>query len=166
MVDIDTAYRVLVECSGWLRDRGINEWQPLYPRHRFEGDVAAGTVYLFERSDGRVLGTVTLTDQPLAYHPVDQWDTEVRSWYLSRFAVVRSLAGQGIGARLLHRIREKAVEAGIAVLRLDCSESNSRLVKYYRDAGFTRSKVGLIHGARFVFAECPVHDRSPGLGSR
>ena len=159
--ETDALYGILMVCSAWLSDRGIDQWQPPYPRALFERDVAAGAVHLFETPAPvePVLGTVTLTDQPPPYHPPGCWDHDCAAWYLSRFAVPRDLAGQGIGARLLQRLQEEAALAGVAALRLNCQASNPRLIAYYRAAGFSPIGEGDVYRERTVFAECAIQPR-------
>ncbi|GAB2755213.1 hypothetical protein GCM10027174_33550 [Salinifilum aidingensis] len=51
--------------------------------------------------------------------------------------VDRSAAGRGLGEALLRWAAEQGRAAGVGLLRLDCVESNTALLAYYRRLGFT-----------------------------
>jgi GNAT superfamily N-acetyltransferase len=55
---------------------------------------------------------------------------------LSRLAVSRSVAGQGVAMRLLDWAVDYARSRGKRELRLDCWAGNERLKRFYTDSGF------------------------------
>ncbi|WP_461145259.1 GNAT family N-acetyltransferase [Salinifilum aidingensis] len=57
--------------------------------------------------------------------------------YVHGLMVDRSAAGRGLGEALLRWAAEQGRAAGVGLLRLDCVESNTALLAYYRRLGFT-----------------------------
>jgi GNAT superfamily N-acetyltransferase len=150
--EIEPSYALLEECSQWLRLRGLTQWNPVYPRARFEREVHEGNVWLWADSDG-VAATVTLFGRRPDYYPEQVWNDASEAWYICRFAVARRLKGAGIGGRLLSEIEDEARAAKLDALRLDVTASNPFLANYYQAKGFTVVAVGDIRGGASIFLE-------------
>ncbi|MFF4415855.1 GNAT family N-acetyltransferase [Streptosporangium sp. NPDC001559] len=61
--------------------------------------------------------------------------------YVQGLVVDRRFGGHGVGAALLARAREEALEGGAVLLRVDCyAGDDGRLVAYYESQGFTRAE--------------------------
>lgn len=61
---------------------------------------------------------------------------EPRTFYVHRMATALDCAGYGLGARLLNKAGDVARERGGVLLRLECSRTNQRLIRYYVGQGF------------------------------
>jgi ribosomal protein S18 acetylase RimI-like enzyme len=148
-------YALIVECSLWLRENGIAQWDPVYPRQRFDLDVAAGTVW-FWPGPSAIDATVTLMHTRPDYYPERIWCDEGSAWYICRFAIARRLKGTGLGPRLLTEILAAASAERIGALRLDVGVSNPFLARYYQANGFSPIARGEIKGAGSIFLERAV----------
>jgi len=60
--DWQKLYGLLVDASAWLREKGLRQWNPEYPSHRFVREVDAGNVWYWA-VDGEPIATVTLYER-------------------------------------------------------------------------------------------------------
>jgi ribosomal protein S18 acetylase RimI-like enzyme len=150
--DADELYGLLVEASAWLKEKGLRQWNPAYPRQRFAREVDEGHVWYWA-AEGQAIGTITLLERRPEYYPRGVWEDGPRAWYLCRFAVSRKLAGRRVGEHLLAGLESDAVTAGIRALRLDVTSSNPFLEAYYTARGFERRQTAELFGEQCVFLE-------------
>jgi ribosomal protein S18 acetylase RimI-like enzyme len=150
--ELPLLYALLKEWSVWLHERGIAQWNPVYPRPRFAREVAAGLVWFWSEA-GAPVATVTLFSDRPDYYPADIWQDETPCWYICRLAVARRLAGEGLGARLLAQLEEDARQSARRALRLDVRSSNPFLVDYYLARGYRRVAESEIMGIPTTFFE-------------
>ena len=150
--DAAATHALILECSNWLRIKGVQQWNPVYPRQRFDDDVSEGKVWIWRSRDG-VDATVTLSSSRPDYYPPHIWQDTATGWYVCRFAVARRLKSTRLGVRLLVELERDAVAAGIAVLRLDVTASNRFLVRYYTERGFEVGDLGEIMGCTSIFLQ-------------
>ena len=150
--DAEELYGLLLEASAWLRQKGLRQWNPEYPRQRFVREIDEGHVWYWA-ADGEAIGTTTLLEDRPEYYPKGVWEDGVRTWYVCRFAVSRKLAGQRVGEQLLARLETDAAAAGVRALRLDVASSNPFLETYYVARGFKRCQTAEVLGERCVFLE-------------
>ena len=147
-----SVYALLEDCSLWLRQNGIAQWESPYPRQRFDREVESGAVWCWRSKHG-VDATVTLLTERPDYYPNQIWRNNTCAWYICRFAVARRLKGTGLGPRLLAEICADASAARIGALRLDVLASNPFLARYYETKGFNRVAEADIKGEGSVFLE-------------
>ncbi len=132
------------EAARWLLGRGIEQWEP---GEVVEPDVlgwlASGRMYVAERPAG-IAGMVRL-----AWDDAATWGEQAPdAGYVQALAVARSVAGQGVGRRLLRHVEAVVARSGRSRVRLDCVASNAGLTKYYRQAGYRevgRREADLVH---------------------
>lgn len=145
-------YALLEEASVWLRARGSVQWSTVYPRERFEREVADGLVWHW-CTDAESVATVTLYPTAPDYYPPGAFRDSLPAWYLCRFAVRRDARFRGVGERLLEELAIDASREGIRALRLDVSVMNDFLHKYYESRGFSRTRVVEIRSEPAVLFE-------------
>jgi len=96
--------------------------------------ITAGGFYLGELTDKRICTVrVEWSDSEIW----DEAGDDGRAGYIHSLAVIRSLAGKQIGARVLDWSQQIIAARGRALQRLDCMAENPRLCRYYADLGFT-----------------------------
>lgn len=153
-------YEIIRERAAWLRERGVEQWSPPYPYHRFAQEVSRGEVFaLFVR--GAMAGTVTLLRDEPDYYPEIPWKSHGPSWYICRLAIARFLGGNGFGQQALDIIERTARTAGVMSLRLDVVASNPFLERYYAAHRFSAVVSGVIRGTPSVFMEHALNDVVP-----
>ncbi len=137
MADYDAVMRILREAADWLTSRGNPQWEHWYlevGESILRQQIEEHEVYL-AALDTRSITTVTV-----------QWsDTMVwgakgadgLAGYIHGLAISRSVAGLGVGERMLEWAIGLIAARGRRYARLDCLASNVALCRYYNDRGFT-----------------------------
>ncbi len=132
--DLPRYLAVRNDAARWMLERGIDQWRPGEYDAVAAAGLAAGDLYVAELA-GILVGGLRL----MAADP-DVWPEAVDEpgvGYVHGLVVDRSVAGYGIGRRLLEWAAGSVVDAGGALLRLDCRASNDRLRAFYPAVGFT-----------------------------
>lgn len=153
--DAEKLYNIILDCSSWLQDKGVNQWSKPYPKELFLKDIEDGHVFYF-LDNNEIIGTATLHTAKPYYYPSDLWNDEFKSWYLCRFAVPRSLKNKGFGRIIVSEIKKEAKNFKINRIRLDAVKSNSFLEKYYLKLGFCKVAEGVLFDSPSVFMEMMV----------
>jgi GNAT superfamily N-acetyltransferase len=138
-------YAILLECSAWLRERGIAQWDPPYPLARYERDVALGRVRACE-SGGRIVGSVTVHEAAPDYYAADAW-SDLPARYFSQLAIRRSEKRRGLGRHVIETIEGEARSRGVLELRIDIVPTNPFLRSYYAELGFSPVGESTIKGS-------------------
>lgn len=127
---------LLAEATGWLKAKGLDQWQgPIDRRETLvKRDIGVRAVWVVTHV-GRVVATITVDH--LADTQLWREEDRVRSaLYVHRMAVARSESGIGLGAALLDWAANRVVRSGRTRLRLDAWASNEALHRYYKSLGF------------------------------
>lgn len=152
MKDLSKIYKIILDCSMWLKNKGVKQWNPPYPKKLFRKDVKNGNVYYFLKNE-EILGTVTLLKNKPHYYPEDLWNDKNSAQYICRLAVPRKLKNTGIGKKLLIVIKSKAKKQSVRKLRLDVIKSNPFLFDYYLKLGFKKIHEYKIFDTPSIFME-------------
>jgi len=126
------------DAARWMLDHGIDQWQPGEYDAVAATGLAAGDLHVAELA-GVVVGGLRLMDAD-----ADVWPEAIGEpgvGYVHALVLDRSVAGLGLGGRLLGWAADSVRTAGGTLLRLDCRASNGRLRAFYADAGFTEVNV-------------------------
>ncbi len=156
-VDAEAALTILIKAAHALQARGIAQWTD---EQALERDVTVDifhhkTYLAFLLPDHRrPVATISLRREPSeAWLPFVQ-PGEPDSYYIHRFAVDPAHAGQGIGRELLDWTAAESVKNhGDILLRLDCWAGNTRLRRYYAEAGYKYLGEGLEGDWKVAFFE-------------
>lgn len=127
--ECDLALDILTEAATWLRGRGIQQWPERFPTESVRSQIESGTLMLVE-ADTVVAATFVVADQD------GLWTDDVKALHVSRLAVRRSRAGQGLGYRILDWVQHRAYRRGLSRVRLATSSDNPPLRAYYEAVGF------------------------------
>jgi len=137
---LPSVYALIDQRIRWMDEMGIRQWNVTgywlrYPQEYYVRLMQAGQLYVLldgNESDGneKVLGAAALleTDPHWAGFEGDS------ACYLHHF--VTDVHAGGVGSIILQKAESIARAAGKACLRLDCSDSNPRLNRYYEEAGY------------------------------
>ena len=120
------------EAARWLAAQGLDQWSAgEIPSCCIQQQIAQHEVFVLRKAATPV-GTVTLRWEDLLV-----WgERAAPAGYVHNLIVDRSLAGQGLGRRLLQWAEDRVVATGRSLVRLDCAASNLRLRALYESAGF------------------------------
>jgi Acetyltransferase (GNAT) domain len=163
--DCEGLYGLLVDASAWLKGKGLQQWNPEYPRQRFVREIDEGHVWYWA-AGGESIATVTLLERRPEYYPQGVWQDELLAWYVCRFTVSRKLAGRRVGEQLLNGIDNDATRAGIQALRPDVTGSNPFLESYYVNRGFERCQTVEIFGDRCALLQKTITRTASDCGDR
>ena len=137
ITDLPVVLGVLREAQDWLHGRGCDQWpdgSPNFGPDRIGAQIGRGEFWIASDEAGPVATIAMSTDGD-----PDFWtDGELAepAVYLSKAAVVRRRAGEGVGALVLRWVTDKATRDGVKWLRLDAWRTNEALHDYYRRQGW------------------------------
>ncbi|WP_438471952.1 GNAT family N-acetyltransferase [Rhodococcus erythropolis] len=118
----------------WLARCGIIQWRPREVSVEQVGEqISRGEFFVArDRAQSRIVGALRL----IWSDPVVWPDSNEPAGYVHGLVIDREFSGTSLGERLLVWAHRRSAEEGAQYLRLDCVETNVRLRRYYRDAGF------------------------------
>ncbi|NHP14596.1 GNAT family N-acetyltransferase [Rhodococcus sp. IC4_135] len=118
----------------WLAERGIIQWHPReITLEQIRAQISRGEFFVArDRAQSRIVGALRLIWSDPAVWP----DSDEPAGYVHGLVIDRAFSGTSMGERLLGWALRPSAEEGAQYLRLDCVETNVRLRRYYRDAGF------------------------------
>ncbi len=132
--DLTELVRLRDDAARWQIERGIDQWKPgeLGPEH-FGARLRGGEVWIATAGPGG----------PSAEAWELWWDDEP-AWgvqppvagYVHRLMTDRRTAPPGAGRTLLAEAERRIAASGRPLCRLDCLTSNTRLRRYYEEAGY------------------------------
>lgn len=144
--DLDSYLRIRDDAARRMLAAGIRQWRP----EEHEGPAAAAAAAELFVAD---LGGVVFGGVQLARADPEVWPevpAEPGAGFVHGLVVDRSLAGRGLGRRVLDAAAAVVADRGGHRLRLDCWAGNDRLRRWYEQAGFTELDVREVAGARPV----------------
>lgn len=131
--DIDAIHALRRSLEDWMAANGTVQWpQGSLPHERIARQVAAGEWYVVRDAAGLV-GTLRLLWTDPDFWGADQ----TPAVYVHGLMVDRRHTGEGVGTALLDWARQRGVDAGVDMLRLDCRTTNPVLYDYYGAYGLT-----------------------------
>ena len=117
--------------AAWLAARGVRQWEPGEVGIKvFRGQVEAGQWHVLRDSSGLVAALRLLWEDETVWGP--QPPTAA---YVHGLVVAEQHRGSGVGGALLRWAADQARVRGRGLLRLDCSEENQALRRYYLQQG-------------------------------
>jgi GNAT superfamily N-acetyltransferase len=153
------AFVELLEAAGAaLWARGIEQWPAGLSRGQLPQlarQIGAGEL-LLARVDGLLVGGCIVTQLGSPLWP----DAPAEAAYLGKLVVAPHAAGGGLGVRVARRAESAARSRGFVRLRLDCSDRNPRLRRYYRELGYTE-----LAAARLGSYEARLFEKRLGVRS-
>jgi ribosomal protein S18 acetylase RimI-like enzyme len=133
---IDAAWAVIDRCRTALRERGILQWDDVYPtRDTIAADVARQRLYVL--TVGRACqATVALDDQQADVYRTVSWTTSEPALVAHRLCVDPAAQGLGYGRQLMEFVEAYAERSGYSSIRLDAYSDNPSAVALYQRRGY------------------------------
>jgi len=120
------------QAAAWLTARGVRQWEPgEVGIEVFRAQVQAGQWHVLRDGSGLVGALRLLGEDELIWGP----QPPVAA-YVHGLMVAEQHRGLGVGVDLLRWAAHQARVGGRSLLRLDCSEENQALRRYYSRQGF------------------------------
>lgn len=137
--DLDAVWNIIDRCRASLRQRGIFQWDMVYPtRETAVQDMNVGGLYVLT-SLGQVLAVVTIDTQHEDEYNTVRWTTSEPALIVHRLCVDPEVQGQGIGRRLMEFVEQYAVRQRFSSVRLDAYSGNPRALALYRQRGYRQA---------------------------
>jgi ribosomal protein S18 acetylase RimI-like enzyme len=149
--DTDSVIAVLMNAVQWLHSRGLPTWNPNTLPYVMEPLIARGEVYLARINDQPV-GTVTVQWSDPAFWGERPDD----AGYIHKLAIMRSVAGQQIGAQMVSWAESLIMQHGRPYARLDCHAENPAINRFYQSAGYQVRGIVTVHGVPLNLYEKPL----------
>ncbi len=126
-------YEILQQCGQYMyKKEGLVHWLKPYPIEKIKEDVKTKSVFIV-KENGCVVATFTLSDMKSIYFNDDD-----KFIYLSKFAVLPSKSGQGIGTSSIKYIEQFAKDNNFLGIRLDVYNKSVRAINFYLKNGFIK----------------------------
>ena len=130
--DAVALHQMRLKTERWLAERNIEQWGEGFVSY---ADIAAQVDeqqwFVCRGAEGIVAALRYLTSDP------DVWPDEPgAARYVHGLMADRDVAPPGAGAAILRWAETRAADDGVALMRLDCVESNGALRRFYRDQGY------------------------------
>lgn len=135
--DVRTVTAILHSVARWMHQQGIEQWP--------EGSPSLGPVRIGAQIERGEFWIVSEDRDPVAVIALspdgdsDFWtpaELAEPAMYASKAAVLRRMAGHGLGAMLLRWAVDHAYADGAGRVRLDVWKTNGALQDYYRSQGW------------------------------
>jgi GNAT superfamily N-acetyltransferase len=122
----------MADAVAWMLRTGIRQWLPgEFTADEVAGWVQAGDTWIGLR-DGAPVGSLRIQEADPSLWP----DRSDPARYIHRLVISRESVGEGVGRAILAAAEAVAAAQEIPLVRLDCGAGNTRLVRYYLDAGY------------------------------
>lgn len=132
VADAEALLALREAAAGWLATRGIRQWEPgEVTVEEVRGQVEAGQWHVVREAGAPVAALRLLWQDELVWGP----QPPVAA-YVHGLVVSQRHHGEGVGTALLRWAAEQARGRSRSLLRLDCSEDNQALRRYYELQGF------------------------------
>ncbi len=129
-------FDLVLERMKWMDEKGIEQWNVMgydevYPLSYYEQKCSEGRAFALEDKDGTILCAAVLLEND------SRWSDDAPAIYVHN--LVSKVGAGDAGAEFLRRAGEYALSINKKYLRLDSSEDNEPLARYYENLGFVPS---------------------------
>jgi ribosomal protein S18 acetylase RimI-like enzyme len=133
---LDEAWSIVDRCRIALRERGIFQWDDIYPtREVVAADIAGGRLYALTAA-GRCHAVVTVDTVQDDQYVTVPWTSAEPALVVHRLCVDPVAQGRGLGRRLMDYVEAHAKHHRFASVRLDAYSGNAEAVAFYRRRGY------------------------------
>lgn len=137
--DIPAIYDIIKKAQGFLKARGVNQWQNNYPNEdTIISDISKELNYVCCYED-KVIGTIVIIfDGEITYNKIydGEWLSDGEYVTIHRLAVDDSVRGQGIAARMIYFTEQMCKDRGVASIRIDTHRDNIPMQRTLSKYGF------------------------------
>ena len=133
---LDAAWRIIDRCRASLRERGIFQWDDVYPtREDVEADIGAGRLYALTTGE-HPQAIVTMDSIQEPEYATLSWMSPEPALVVHRLCVDPSAQGRGLGGQLMDYVEKHASRHRFASIRLDAYSGNPQALSLYRRRGY------------------------------
>jgi ribosomal protein S18 acetylase RimI-like enzyme len=149
--DVLVLSALLRDCVAGMFAAGIEQWDEVYPNEEIiHKDIAAGTLHVLDKCD-RVIGCVTLDDQPDPLWQGLAWSDDGTPFIaVHRLMIHPSQQGCGLARKLMQHAEAVALEKGCGSIRLDTFTQNPGALALYEKLGYRRTGIATMRKGLFI----------------
>jgi GNAT superfamily N-acetyltransferase len=148
LADTPSVLAILEDAVLWLRTKQLSTWEPNHLKIVMPVAIERGEVYLAKLkptesdvpTDISIDISITVGTVSMQWSDVPFWGEEIgndsKACYLHKLAVLRSYAGQHIGAAIVKLVEQRTSGAGRSYVRLDCVRDNPNINAFYQKLGY------------------------------
>lgn len=158
--DFESMFDLLKACVAGMRNRGIDQWDEVYPsREAVDADIKGGNAVVAV-VDQAIAGFAVLDEHQEPEYGQVPWSIAGRAAVIHRMMVAPAVEGRGIARALMSFLEARASSAGHDTIRLDAFVNNPRALRFYERCDYRRA--GLV---RFRKGEFFCFEKSLGCPS-
>lgn len=137
--DIFVIMNMVQDTINIMKEEGSDQWDETYPLlSHFEEDVKAGSLYVLEDDDNKVVGSITVDKNlPIEYTSIP-WRWEKEAFTFHRLVVSAYTRGRGIASELISHAEKIAIQNGVPYLKIDTYSLNQKAHSLFGKNGFTK----------------------------
>ncbi|MDG2344097.1 MAG: GNAT family N-acetyltransferase [Flavobacteriales bacterium] len=130
-------FSLLASAAKTLAKKKVNQWQywlnpPIEKIKWVEEGVESKEFFFLENFNRQIMGVVRVAHNDLIY-----WGKmNDKAKYIHSLIIHEEFSGNGLGFKVVNKIKEEAILNNVEYLRLDCDCTNKKLCKYYINQGF------------------------------
>ena len=133
---LGAAWTIIERCRAALRQRGILQWDDVYPtRATVAADIAHCRLYVLTAS-GECQATAALDDTQDPLYNTVSWTTAEPALVVHRLCVDPAAQGRGYGRQLMEFAEDHAERHRYSSVRLDAYSDNPSAVMLYHRRGY------------------------------
>lgn len=160
---VEAAWGIVDACRAALNQRGIVQWDDIYPtRQTVADDAAHGHLFVLVVA-ATCIATVTLDESAAPEWAAVAWKFSTPALVVHRLCVDPMRQGRGYGRTLMDFSEAHAAAHGYASIRLDAYSPNHEAIALYRRRGYREA--GLVTLPRHT-AHCVCFERAVPVTSR
>lgn len=132
---LEAVYGLIDGRIHWMDETGIEQWNVMdywgaYPKAHYEELLRRGWLYVLRNAEDGIVCCAAL------YEEDERWADapSLPAFYVHHFT--SDVRRRGAGSAMLKEIEKLARARGKACIRLDCSDDNPPLNRYYEERGY------------------------------
>ncbi len=137
--DIDIITEIIKLCSQDMIANGIFQWNDGYPNANIlADDIKKDDLFVVEENQ-MVVGCIVISKEKDAVYKKVEWlSPDSVHFYIHRLAIHPKNQGKGYAQKLMAFAEKKAINEGIASIRLDTFSQNQRNQRFYEQRGYKK----------------------------
>ena len=148
--DLPDILRIYRSAIRQMDDRGIHQWDEVYPSENTLSDDIAREEMFCGSLDGRIAAVFTLNTRQDGEYKTGLWQYgNLRYAVVHRLCVDPAHQNRGIGAQSMEYAENALRSGGIEAVRLDAFSQNAAALKLYEKLGY--EKVGEVTFRKGLF---------------
>ena len=149
--DIDVIFDIYNECVKKLDDRGIYQWDNIYPDYNtIKNDIELGQMYII-RNFCDILACGVINDDTEGYE--NGRFSEESFKVIHRLCVKTNVQGSGLGVRMLEELEKIIFDMGVKSICLDVFPQNMAAINLYAHRGYKEVGSAFYRKGRFILME-------------